>query len=221
MKKYVGIVAVKGNSERIPKKNIRPFANTTLLDLKLQQLSGVTSLDEIVVSSEDSNLLDIASKYKVTLHHRDPLYSQSTISMNKVFNYLSREVTGTEIVWIPVTVPLAGTEFYQKIIEFYDQEKPPSYDCLLGANRVNKYIIYNNNPLNFQINSWPRSQDIIGTYELNFAIRIAPRKKIIEWNGLFGTNPYYYEIDNSLIIDIDCPIDFEICEYLYKKTLEK
>ena len=38
MKEVVALVPVKGNSERVNKKNIRKFGDTTLLELKLDQL---------------------------------------------------------------------------------------------------------------------------------------------------------------------------------------
>jgi len=45
-----------------------------------------------------------------------------------------------------------------------------------------------------------------------------PRDKMVEWGSLHGVNPYYYPVPEESAMDIDFPIDFEICEYIYKKN---
>ncbi len=61
--KIKGIIPVKANSERVKKKNLRKFANTTLFELKLSQLSKTKNFDSLYVSSESSKVLNIARKY--------------------------------------------------------------------------------------------------------------------------------------------------------------
>lgn len=220
MGKMVALIAVKGNSERVPSKNIRPFADTTLLDLKLSQIKKVPSLDKIVVSSEDDRALEIAGKYGVTLHHRDPYYSKGSVSMSEVYSYLAKEVAehGDNIVWIPVTNPLADSPVYEDAIQFFKRMDLQRHDSLISVNEVKDYIIFNGQPLNFKPNPWPRSQDLVGTYEINFAVNILPQEKMIQWGSLHGEKPYYYPVSSECAVDIDYPIDFEICEYMYKKN---
>ena len=58
----IGIIPVKGNSERVKKKNLRKFANTNLFELKLSQLKKTKKFKNFVVSSEDNDVLKIAKK---------------------------------------------------------------------------------------------------------------------------------------------------------------
>tara|TARA_Y100001935_G_scaffold250886_1_gene251759 strand:- start:1253 stop:1918 length:666 start_codon:yes stop_codon:yes gene_type:complete len=216
----VALIAVKGQSDRVPTKNIRPFADTSLLELKLSQIKQVASIDEIVVSSEDEKVLDLARPFEVTLHHRDPIHSKSSSPMSKVYSYLATEVaeSGDHIVWIPVTNPLAEAPIYEEAIQFFKKMDTQTYDSLISVHEVKDYIIYKGKPLNFQPNPWPRSQDLKDTYEINFAVNILPRDKMVEWGSLHGVNPYYYPVPEESAMDIDFPIDFEICEYIYKKN---
>ncbi len=48
--KVTAVVAVRKGSQRVPNKNIKPFGDTTLLDLKLQTLLKVSNIDEIIVA---------------------------------------------------------------------------------------------------------------------------------------------------------------------------
>ena len=47
----VGLVTVKGSSDRVKQKNLRSFCNTSLLELKLNQLKDVKGFNDIIVSS--------------------------------------------------------------------------------------------------------------------------------------------------------------------------
>ena len=123
MKDVVGLIAVKGHSERIHKKNIRPFHDTSLLELKLQQIKEVNNIDEIIVSSENEECLDIARQNDVSLHRRDSKYSTSDIPMSEVYSYLASECLATNIVWIPVTNPLIEAKVYQDAIEIYTRDQ--------------------------------------------------------------------------------------------------
>ena len=50
MKEIVAVIPVKGQSDRIESKNLRPFSDTNLYELKLSQLKKVTGFKEIIIS---------------------------------------------------------------------------------------------------------------------------------------------------------------------------
>ena len=49
----VGLVPVKGSSDRVKRKNLRKFHNTNLFELKLKQLKKTKKFKNIIVSSEN------------------------------------------------------------------------------------------------------------------------------------------------------------------------
>ena len=57
--KVTAVVAVRKGSQRVPNKNIKPFGDTTLLDLKLQTLLKVSNIDEIIVNSDCDKMIEI------------------------------------------------------------------------------------------------------------------------------------------------------------------
>lgn len=61
----VAVVPCRAGSERVKGKNTRPFAGfeNGLLELKLKQLSNVEDLDEIIVSTNDPIVSDIATQF--------------------------------------------------------------------------------------------------------------------------------------------------------------
>lgn len=69
------LVAVRSGSMRVQNKNIRPFAGSSLLEVKLNQLKRIPNLDGIVVNSNDDQMLEIAEKMGCETVKRDPYYA--------------------------------------------------------------------------------------------------------------------------------------------------
>jgi N-acylneuraminate cytidylyltransferase len=217
----VALVAVKGSSERIKNKNIRPFCNTNLLELKLNHLKEVSNLKKIVVSSEDDKVLNIAKKMGVDIHVRDSKYSTSHKPMSEVYSYLASEIKEEIILWVPVTNPLAGSWVYEKAIEEYNSKVHYSmeYNCLLSVYEVNDYLFFDGKPVNFRPNPWPRSQDMKGLLAMSFVANILKREDMIKWGSTVGSNPYYFCLDRITSMDIDFQEDFDFCEMVYRQRM--
>ena len=215
MNEFIALIAVKGDSERIHKKNIRPFHDTSLLELKLNQIKQVKNIDKIIVSSESEECLDIARTNGVNVHIRDLKYSTNSVSMSEVYSYLASECEGESIVWIPVTNPLADTQVYEKAIAVY-KTMDSKYDCLLSACDFKDYIFYKGKPVGFKPNPWPRSQDLKDLSVLTFAVNILNRTNMVKWGSLVGKNPLFYYLDVITSWDIDFQEDFDFCEMVYK-----
>ncbi|MFM9951280.1 MAG: cytidylyltransferase domain-containing protein [Saprospiraceae bacterium] len=62
--RILGIIPAREGSKRVPEKNFRPFAGTTLTDLAIQQAKEAQLLDKIVVNSDSETVLTIASHYE-------------------------------------------------------------------------------------------------------------------------------------------------------------
>jgi CMP-N-acetylneuraminic acid synthetase len=90
------------------------------------------------------------------------------------------------------------------------------HDSLLSVSGVQEYLYYNDEPLNFTLDPWQRSQDLVGTFAINFAINILSKKNMIGLRSTVGRKPYFFTIDKSIAIDIDYIEDFILAEILYK-----
>ncbi len=130
--KTTALVAVKGDSERVSKKNIRPFGDTTLVDLKLKQLIKSKSVDSIFVSSESDEILNVCSEYEgVICHKRDDYYSSPSVEMSEVYKYLASEIDSEIIMWVPVTNPLTKPTTYKQAMDNSLNLKTKMIVCLV------------------------------------------------------------------------------------------
>ena len=213
--KIIGIIPVKAHSERVKKKNIRKFANTNLLQLKLSQLKKTKNFSNFLVSSESKKILTIAKKNGFLTHLRDPYYSTSKVPMSEVYSYIASSIEAEHVAWINVTNPLAGPEIYDKAVTIY-KKIYKKHDSLLSAIENYENYFYNKKPINFKPIPWPRSQDLKPLISLPFVINILKRKDLIKRGSCVGKKPYFYILNSTDANDIDNQEDFMFCETVFK-----
>ena len=72
------------------------------------------------------------------------------------------------------------------------------------------------NPINYDINITPKSQDLPNIVSLNFAITIIHRQTMIKRKNVVGYSPSFFELDKVEALDIDDMIDFKVAELMYQ-----
>ena len=113
------VVAVRKGSQRVPNKNIKPFGESNLLEMKLKVLLQVKGIDEIVVNSDCDDMLDIGRQYGTKTHKRDEYYASSEAT-NSEFHKNIAETTETDIVFLaPVCAPFVTVKSHQDAIDYY------------------------------------------------------------------------------------------------------
>ena len=60
MKKILGIIPARGGSKGIPDKNLKALAGKPLLQYTYESAVASTTIDRIVLSSDDSEIMDVA-----------------------------------------------------------------------------------------------------------------------------------------------------------------
>lgn len=212
------LVAVRSGSVRVKNKNIRPFAGSTLLEVKLAQLKRIQSLDGIVVNSNDSQMLDIARNMGCETVLRDPYYASNSVSMSDVYKNMAENCECDTIAYINATNPLLEDETIERAIAEYKRLlESNQFDSLNSAHLIKEFLFKDNLPINYDLRHQPRSQDLPDIAALNFAINIISRERMIECKNVVGYHPNIYLIDEVEATDIDNPIDFEFAEFVYKR----
>lgn len=218
----VALVAVRSGSTRVINKNIRPFAGSSLLELKLCQLKRIPGLDGIVVNSNDEQMLDIAHKMGVDTVKREEYYASNQVSMSEVYKNMAENIDADTIAYINVTNPLVKDETIAQAIAAYKKlMSEGNFDSLNSAHLIKEFMFRNNLPINYDLQNQPRSQDLPDIAALNFAFNIISRQKMIERKNVVGYKPRIYIIDEVEATDIDNEIDFEFAEFVYKKSKMK
>ena len=217
MATYKALIAVRSGSTRVKNKNLRPFANTNLLALKIKQLQDVPELDGVVVNSNDPEMLEVAKSMGCETVKRDPYYASNTVCMSDVYENMASNIDTDYIVYANCTNPLLKTETISEAIRVF-KSVSGKYDSLNSAHLIKEFLFNNGVPVNYDLAHQPRSQDLPDLYALNFAINIISKKDMIECKNVVGKHPYIFGTDEVEGTDIDNPIDFDFAEFVYKKN---
>jgi CMP-N-acetylneuraminic acid synthetase len=211
------LIAVRGGSKRVPRKNIKAFCDTTLLEIKIKQGLRIEEICDVVVSSDDEEILSEAKKLGAVAIKRDKYYASDNVPMKEVYKHLAENLDYDHILWAPVTSPFVSDDSIIKCIELYKEKN--DYDSLITTKILKEYMWLEGRALNYDPKNHPRSQDLPEINCLNFAVHILPRKLMIKNKGIIGNKFYSYPLSDYESIDIDTEFDFLLAESIYKKNL--
>jgi len=225
MKVNVFLPCRKG-SQRVPKKNIRPFAGFKygLTEIKLQQLIKSKKVSKIYLSTNDKEILNYAKSLKndkLIIHKRSDCLSSSQTSTDELILHALELIKEGEILWTHVTSPFLNALEYDKIIEKYEQVKENGYDSLMTVNLIRNFLWNKQGPINYNRTKekWPKTQTIKPIYEINSAVFLTNSAVYEQLNDRIGQKPYFYALDKIKGFDIDWEDDFKIAEAIVKSKI--
>ncbi len=217
MKKVTkALIMVRSGSQRVKNKNFKPFANSNLLEIKINQMKRIKSIDGIVVNSNDDEMLEFAKSMDCETIKRDPYYATDEISPNELYVNLAETFPGDIIVFANTTSPLVKDETFEKTIKAYF-DNLNKYDSLNTGHLIKEFLWLDGKAINYTPSKKPRSQDLPDIISLDSAVNVIARERMIECRNFVGKNPNIYIIDAEEGLEIDYPIDFEFAEFVYKK----
>jgi len=216
LKKVTAIIAVRKGSKRIPEKNIRPFAGTSLLEIKLKQLCRIDGIDEIIVSTDCEKMSKIAMSHGAVVFMRDARLASDHVPMNEVYEYLAGLASCDHVMYVHVTSPLLKDASIDRCIREY-QNMSPERDSLATVKSLKEYLWDKEGAINYDPSFHPRSQDLPEIYALNFAINMIPKDLMIKNRNIVGRKLHPVVLDNIESIDVDYQEDFDVAELIYKE----
>lgn len=203
------LVPVKGDSTRLPGKNILPFGKSNLLLHKIEQLKEVDELTDIIVSSDSDIMLEMAEKAGVKAMKRPEQYANESVPFGRFLDYLCETIPNEHILWACVTSPLVEPYLYKKAISKYFNKLEEGYDSLITLHPMQSFYLDKNGPINYEIGlNHKNSEFLEPIYHFTNGINIAPKAKIAEWHYNYGPNPYKLMVNKREAVDIDDAYDY-------------
>lgn len=210
----VAIIPVRQNSTRVPLKGFKEFDDTTLLDLKIEVLSKISSIDKIVVSTDSPKAKEIARRRGVLVHEREPYFASSDCSGSEFFENLAKSFDDDIILYCPPTSPFLKAETVRKAIAIFEKEL--GYDSVVTVAPVKHHMWLNGSPLNYDIQNSPNSQDLPNIVRLTYGICVLKRETVLQYRNVIGKKPFFIEVGEIEAIDIDTEQDFRYAEFIKK-----
>lgn len=224
-KEVTALIPCRAGSERIPNKNTRPFADSSLIQIKLEQLSLVSSISKIIVSTDDPIVIAACEEFagsKVEIHERDPELARSDTTTDELCEYFAKTLDFETLLWTHVTSPFVKKSTYEDSIEKYFYGLDIGNDSLIGVKRTQEFVWRSDlSAVNYDIKSqgmWPRTQSIDPLYIINSAIFIASRNVMQEHRNRVGSSPIIYEMSELDSFDVDWESDFKTAEFIWARS---
>ena len=92
MKKYQisAVVTVRKGSQRVKNKNLKKFYRKNLLIYKIEILKKIKQIDNIIINTDSQEAIEIAKKYNVAFHKRDPYYASSECRNSDFWKHIAQ-----------------------------------------------------------------------------------------------------------------------------------
>ena len=220
------IIPARGNSKRIPKKNIcelngKPLLSYTIEAAKKFELFG----DNIHVSSENDEILEVASKCGASPYWRDPkLSDDKTRYFDVVKDFLiAHDVKEEPFCVLLPTSPLRNEQDISSAYNIFYQNQDKA-DGVMSVSELNHLPFHSLvvqdkliKPLDAHGQTL-RRQDIRTYYRHDGSLIIAKTERFLECNDWWELNLVPYHTPKSRALDIDTPEDLELAEMILSKV---
>lgn len=213
--KITAIIPVRSGSVRCQNKNIRPFGDTNLLKRKIEVLKQVPEIDDIIVTSNDEEMLDIALKCGVKIDKRESKYANSQTPNGELHRYLGNLCKTPIMLYVTVVSPFVPPHVLSEMINIY---RTTDIDNVMATVGLQQYLYQDGKAINYNPYDTCNSQTL-KKYDIPIFNTIIDIEYVRKYNSMIGKKPYFYELKQLEGIDIDTPYDFMISELLYKNNI--
>lgn len=218
---FAAIIPARGGSKRLPHKNILDLEGKPLISWTIEAALKSRYIDEIVVTSDDDEIIHIAQKAGVkTLKRPDELARDDTSTVDTVLHALNHMKRFDYVVLLQPTSPLRTDKHIDEAIELCSAKEA---DAVISVCETEHSPLWSNVlPKDGDMSCFlreevknKRSQELPAHYRLNGALYICRTEKLSDQRTFFlNTNTYAYIMDRESSVDIDEAFDFLLAKTL-------
>lgn len=234
MIRTLAIIPARAGSKRVPQKNFRPFAGTTLTRLAIEQALGAKMLTHIALSSDSEAVLEIGRQFPEITCLRRPAKTSSDNA--PAIAYVRHALTEIEnvrdtdrfdvVVILQPSSPLRWAVDIDATIQLLLEN--PEADSAVSVVKINHMVhplklkTLDGNKLNpFLADESGRfaAQNLPDVYVRNCAVYATWRHGLETRPDVIGQKSLAHLMPPERSVDINEWLDFEFAEYLYKKMI--
>ena len=221
------IIPARGGSKRLPRKNIALLAGKPLLVYAIEAALESGVFDQVCVSSEDDEILEVARAHGAQLApKRPPELATDTTQVRHVCAYLLEYFAAqgrvfTEFGVVLTTNPFRTAQDIKAAYEIFKHE---------NANYVMSLVPYSHPPQRavwvphryvepyFGLQYMKQAQLLDTLYRHDGSIIFAKSEAFLREREFYGTKvvPYFIPVERS--VDIDNPLDLAWAEFLLSRS---
>lgn len=216
--KTIAIIPARGNSKRLPGKNIKYLGGIPLLVHSIKYAQQFSFVDDIYVTTDNLEIKNIALQFGAKVVDRPNEISgdfEPTVSALKhVLDSLSDDVEN--VILLQPTNPLRPSNLLEEAFKLYEKSNVDSlFTVSQNHHKLGKIINNKFKPFNYTIGQ--RSQDLEPLYFENGLLYIS-KAKLIKNDIIISENAIPLEVNHIFSkVDIDTIEDFEYAVFILDK----
>ena len=220
--KTIAIIPARGNSKRLPGKNIKFLGGIPLLAHSILYAQQFSFIDEIYVTTDNLEIKNVALQFGAKVMDRPTEISgdfEPTVSALKhVLQSLSKDVEN--VILLQSTNPLRPTHLLEEAFQLYLNSNVDSlFTVSRNYDKLGKIVNDKFEPFNYKIGQ--RSQDLEPLFFENGLLYIS-KANLIKNDVIISENAIPLDVNHIFSqVDIDTQEDFDYAEYLYQKHINK
>ena len=213
------LVFMKLESERVPRKNLRPVGGEPLFHWVFDALTRSEHVGRIVLNTDSELIADqVTARFDVTVHMRpEHLLYITSDEANQIMAHDIGLEAGDFFLQTHSTNPLLTVNTLDRAVEvFFRDALPSGYDSLFSVTAHRKRFFYSDGrPVNHDPSELRKTQELSALLEENSCVYLFSRSSF-ENNGMnrIGKRPFLFEIPAGEALDIDTEEDLALAEKL-------
>lgn len=215
--KVVALLPIKLNNKRVPGKNTKQFSDGTPL-MKLIQIACLKSekINEIYLYCSDETVVEFMEK-GVHFLKRPEYLDTDKANSNDIIKEFMKEIDADIYVETHATGPFTKSRSIDICV---DKVSSGEYDSAFLARRIQEFLWQDGVAMNFDIQNFPRTQDLQPVYCEAPGAYVFTKDTFIKYNRRVGIKPYIHEVSEIESRDIDYPEDFVIADAIYMNIIK-
>lgn len=224
--KNLCIIPARGGSKRIPRKNIKDFLGKPIIAYSIEAAIQSNLFDEIMVSTEDSEIEEIAKKYGAIVpfmrsqENADDLATLADVLIEVINHYKELGKVFENICCVLPTAPLtSATRMKEAFIKMVDEDLESVVPVVEFSYPILRALeLVENNKLKM---IWPeylktRSQDLKPAYHDSGSFYWVKSNILLNQKTLFCNNGSAIVLPETEVQDIDTETDWKLAELKYQ-----
>jgi len=218
------IIPARGGSKGLKNKNMYPILSKPLIQWTFEQVKNTKSLDSVFVTTDDINIIDLATKHEINVIKR-PQYLSTDLATSEsalihALNVINKDFSMDPdiVVFLQATSPLRKIDDINNAINLFINEEA---DSLFSISSLADLTIWQFNnkweSLNFNYKDRKRRQDMPNNYIENGSIYIFTPDILKKYNNRLGGKIVAYEMEFWQTWEIDAIDEVELVEFYMKR----
>ena len=208
--KVAATIPIKSNSTRVKNKNFRLLGDKPLYQYIIDHCIQAECFDDIYIDTDSPEINSYCTENQIVCINRKPELTLDTANGNDVFHYDIDFIGHYDFYFqLYATAPFLKPETIRECVDKLSHSS--KHDSILTATEEFGWFWHKEQPVNYQPNILPRSQDATPVIKETTGLYGISKRAYDRYRCRVGATPYFYIIrDRKECIDLDTQVDFDV-----------